>query len=337
MTSDFLVIVTIVLSIVFTFVNGFHDGGNVFATAVASRTLSPGKALAISCIAELLAPLVLGTAVADTIGRKILDISVLASANHQDSILLILAALLGAILWNFITWKAGLPSSSSHALVGGLIGAGVAMFGFKAVLWASFFRGVVLLLLAAPLLGFLVGYIMIRVTKKAVSRSGIGVNKFFRSAQIFGIITLAASHSTNDAQKSMGVIALILLISGNTGEFFVPAWVMAACALAISMGLSLGGWTIVKTVGTRIFRMKPIHSFNSQLASSLVILTAGFLGSPVSSTQTVSSSIMGTGAGERMNAVQWETVNDILLSWILTIPSTAVIACILCLILKNVV
>ncbi len=304
------------------------------ATAISSRTMLPGKALAIVCAAEFFAPLFLGTAVANIVGKGILDINRLGIETYKVSMIMIFSALIGSILWNLFTWRIGLPSSSSHALIGALVGSGIMMFGFDMVNWGNFFWKVIAMLLITPIIGFFVGFILIKLIKMAVDRCSCTINSFFKTVQILGMVFLASSHGTNDAQKSMGVIALIMLVADTNGKFAVPKWAMVASALAISTGLSLGGWTIVKTVGTKIFKVKPIHSFNSQLSAALVIMTAGLFGGPVSTSQIVSSSIMGTGAGERMNGVNWGMVKEIMVSWAVTIPSAAVLSAAICGILK---
>ena len=326
MTQVYLTWTVIGLTLVFTFINGFHDGCNVMATIVSSRTMRPGQALLIACLTELAAPLLLGTAVAVTIGKNILDISRFRPDTFAESFVVIGSALLGSIAWNLLTWKIGLPSSSSHALIGGLIGAGASVFGLSAIHWGSFLWRVVLVLILTPVIGFAVGYLLIRLLRRMVDRCNRNINQFFKFIQVFSMIFLASSHSSNDSQKSMGVIAIILVMAGVYPVLTVPLWVMVACAVAIALGLSLGGWTIVKTVGTKICRIRPMHSFNSQLSAAAVILAAGLLGSPVSTSQIVSSSIMGTGAGERMSAVNWGTVQDIAMSWVITIPCAALIA-----------
>lgn len=324
----------IAICFTFTFVNGFHDGCNVMATIVSSRTMLPGKALLIACITEFSAPLLLGTAVANTVGKGILDINRLSSSSYKVSLVVILSALIGAILWNLFTWKTGFPSSSSHALIGGLAGSGAAIFGAGMVNWSNLFWKVIVVLFLTPFIGFAVGYLFIKIINKTVDRCNRSINIFFKTIQAFSMIFLASSHSSNDAQKSMGVVAIILVVSGVYREFTVPVWAIIMSSVAISSGLSLGGWTIVKTVGTKIFRIKPIHSFNSQLSAALVIMAASLLGSPVSTSQIVSSSIMGTGTGERLNAVNWGIVKGIIVSWIITIPCTAAIAAIISVVLR---
>ncbi|NJD04783.1 MAG: inorganic phosphate transporter [Ruminiclostridium sp.] len=330
-------VITIIICLTFTFINGFHDGCNVMATVVASKTMSPQKALIFACIAEFTAPLLLGTAVANTVGRGILDINRLNRQNYSISIIIILSALIGGILWNLFTWKAGLPSSSSHALIGGLIGSGMTIFGPGMINWNNLFWKVIVMLVLTPITGFVAGYVSIRILNILIRRCTRSVNKIFKFIQVFSMFFLASSHSSNDAQKSMGVIAIILLIGGINKDFGVPVWTMFLSAFAISAGLLMGGWSIVKTVGTKIFRVRPIHSFNSQMTAALVITTAGLLGYPVSTTQIVSSSIMGTGAGEKLNAVNWGVVKSILTSWLITIPCSAAFSAVVCFVLKTVI
>ena len=334
MTHVCLTIAAVTMTLMFAFVNGFHDGCNVMATIVSSRTMQPGKTLALACLIEFSAPLILGTAVANTVGNSILDISKLNPESYAASFIVIFAALIGSIAWNLFTWRIGLPSSSSHALIGGLIGAGASIFGIAAIHWDSFFWKVVLMLFLTPVIGFAVSYILIKILKKMVDRCHRNINGFFKFIQVFSRIFLASSHSSNDSQKSMGILAIILVTAGVFQKFTIPLWTMVVCSLAISLGLSMGGWKIVKTVGTKIYKIKPFHSFNSQLSAAFVIMTAGFLGSPVSTSQIVSSSIIGTGAGERLNAVNWRTVKEIIISWLITIPCSALVAVVISLCMR---
>jgi Phosphate/sulphate permeases len=288
--------------------------------------MTPKKALALAVVIELVCPLIMGTAVASTIGKGIVHSEFIQSRGTNLAYIFILCAIIGAIIWNIITWFLGLPSSSSHALIGGLIGSGICVFGFQSIEWFNVLIKVVLMLFLTPVLGFIIGYIFMIYTNYLCRKSSPKVNKLFKISQIFSMGFLAASHSTNDAQKSMGIVTLILMISGCQTHFYVPFWVKLVSSSLMALGLSIGGWKIVRTVGRGIFHLKPIHSFVSQASSASVIFVSGLLGSPVSTSQIVSSSIMGVGAGERANAVRWNIVKNILISWVTTIPAAAVIA-----------
>lgn len=306
----------------FTFINGLHDGCNVIAAITASRSMPPKKALIIAAVTEFIAPLITGTAVASTIGKGIVKSELIYSSGNT-AYLFILCAVLGSIIWNVITWRLGLPSSSSHALIGGLIGSGICVFGPSSIEWMNIVVKVILMLVLTPILGFVIGMLLMLLTSCLCKRCNYKINKFFKSCQTISMIFLATSHSTNDAQKSMGIVTLVLIISGTQNQFYVPFWVKLMSAFFIALGLYLGGWKIVKTVGRGIFKMKPIHSFVSQVSAAAIIFLSGILGSPVSTSQIVSSSIMGVGSGERMSGVKWSVVKNIIISWITTIPAAA--------------
>jgi PiT family inorganic phosphate transporter len=316
----------IIITYTFTFINGFHDGCNVVATIVSSRSLSPRKALVIAVITELICPLIMGTAVAATIGKGIIRSEFIQSRGTNMAYIFILCAIIGAIIWNLITWKLALPSSSSHALIGGLIGSGMCVFGIQSVEWYNILIKVILMLFLTPMLGFVIGFIAMVLTNYLCRKCSPRINNFFKGSQIFSMVFLAASHSTNDAQKSMGIVTLILMISGMQEQFFVPFWVKLISACLMALGLYLGGWKIVKTVGRGIFNLKPVHSFVSQTSAASIIYISGLLGSPVSTSQIVSSSIIGIGAGERVNAVRWNVAKNIVMSWVTTIPAAALIS-----------
>ena len=313
-----LIIIIIILALIFDFLNGIHDSSNIVATMIASRAFSPRTALGMTAVANFLGPFIFGVAVAETIGNEVVDSAAI-------NLLVILTALLSAILWNLITWYLGFPSSSSHALVGGLVGAVVVGAGWDAILMPGLLK-VLLTLLLSPLLGFVFGYIILKFLFLLSWNATPKVNTVFKRSQIFTSISLALSHGTNDAQKTMGIITLTLVTAGVLEEFVVPEWVIFACASMIALGTAIGGWKLIRTLGGKIFRIKPIDGFASQLASSIVILGASLIGGPVSTTQVVSSTIMGVGASERMNKVRWGVGKDIATAWVLTIPATALVA-----------
>ncbi len=237
----------------------------------------------------------------------------------------VIAALVSAVLWNLATWYFGLPSSSSHALIGGLLGASVLSSGID-VVQPSGLTKIVVALLVSPPVGLLFGYIFMRVTLWSVGRSSPSINRLFRHLQVFTLIGLSLSHGTNDAQKTMGVISLGLVLYGGIETFSIPLWVVAVSAGAIALGTSLGGWRLIRTLGGRIYRIRPIHGFSSQVAGASVILGAALIGGPVSTTQVMSSAIMGTGAAERISKVRWTILRDLVIAWVLTIPATAILS-----------
>lgn len=320
-----LAIAVISLALLFDFSNGFHDAANVVATIVTTRALSPKKALVIAAVCEFIGPFLFGTAVAQTIGKNIIDVSAFDPTALHVSAALIIAALIGAILWNLITWFFGLPSSSSHALIGGMVGAVLVAYGSGKILWGGVLY-VVASLVFSPLLGLIFGILFLRLTFRLFRNATPRVNNFFNRMQIPSSIALALSHGANDAQKSMGLIALSLVILGFSPAFHIPLWVVASCSAAIALGTASGGWRIIKTMGSKIYRLRSVHAFCAQTASATVILGAAMVGGPVSTTHVVSSSIMGVGAGQRMSAVRWGVAKNILLAWLITIPATAVMA-----------
>jgi inorganic phosphate transporter, PiT family len=313
-----IIILIIILALVFDFLNGIHDSSNIVATMIASRAYSPRTALGMTAVANFLGPFIFGVAVAETIGNEVVDSAAI-------NLLVILTALLSAILWNLITWYLGFPSSSSHAMVGGLIGAVLVGAGWEAILLPGLIK-VLLTLLLSPLIGFVFGFLFLKILIFLSWNATPKVNTVFKRSQIFTSISLALSHGTNDAQKTMGIITLTLVTAGVLETFVVPEWVVFACASMIALGTAVGGWRLIRTLGGKIFRIKPIDGFGSQLASTVVILGASLIGGPVSTTQVVSSSIMGVGAAERMNKVRWGVGKDIATAWVLTIPATALVA-----------
>ncbi len=315
-----MLLAVIALAVVFDFLNGVHDSSNIVATPIASNAMSPRMSLTLAAIAHFVAPFLFGVAVAKTIGEGLLD---------PDAITLsvLVGALVGAIAWNLITWYFGLPSSSSHALLGGLLGATLVAAGTSAIYPSGLLRILVALFLA-PILGLLAGFLVMRIALWAVKGSTPKVNSFFRRSQFVTMIALALSHGTNDAQKTMGVITLALVTAGILDNFVVPLWVVAISAAAIALGTALGGWRLIRTLGARIFRIRPIHGFTSQVSSSAVIFGAAYLGGPVSTSQVMGSSITGVGAAERVNQVRWTVLRDMLAAWVLTIPATALLAAI---------
>lgn len=313
-----MLITLIILALVFDFLNGLHDSSNMVATVISSRALNPRAALLLTAIGEFSGPFLFGVAVAETVGAGLLDPAAI-------TLEVMLGALIGAIAWNLITWYIGIPSSSSHALVGGLLGAAISASGVDVVMSSGLIK-ILIALFLSPLVGFLAGYLITKLIFLLTRRSTPRVNRNFQRMQVLTSFGLALSHGTNDAQKTMGVITLALLVSGSINEFSVPGWVIFVSAAAIALGTSLGGWRLIRTLGGRIMKVRPMHGFASQFSGAAVILGAALLGGPVSTTQVISSSIMGSGAAERVTRVRWQVGQEMLIAWMLTIPTAGIIA-----------
>ncbi len=311
-------IILVVFALTFDFLNGIHDSSNVVSTMIFSRAFPPRVALVVTAIAEFSGPFIFGVAVAETIGNEIVTPT-------SVTLEVILATLLGAILWNLLTWYFGLPSSSSHALIGGFIGAVIAGTGWQAVHLGGLAK-VLAALFTSPLIGFMFGFIVFKLVTVLCWNVSPKVNDFFKRSQILTGLALALSHGANDAQKTMGIITMALVAGGYLSEFAVPLWVIAICAGMIALGTYMGGWRLIRTLGAKFYRIRPIDGFGSQLASAAVILGNSLLGGPVSTTQVVSSTIMGVGASDRANKVRWGVAGEILTAWLLTIPATALVA-----------
>jgi len=326
-----LVVVAVAVVLFFDYTNGFHDASNIIATPIASRALTPIQAVAIVATFEFLGPMLGGTAVANTIGKFVNLDDVVAVL----SVTIILCGLSGAIFWNLLTWWFGIPSSSSHALVGGLTGSVLVGVGAEHVIWGfeqlaeGHLTGVTKVLMAlilSPIIGFWIGFTIHRLVFLFMRGAKPGVNRFFKRIQILSCAGLAFAHGANDAQKSMGIITLVLLNGGYLATFEVPFWVVLSCAIAITLGILSGGWRIVRTVGFGIFKVRPIHAFDGQLSSAAVIFGASVVGAPVSTTHVVSSSLMGIGASERPKAVRWAKAKEIVSTWIITIPGAGTVS-----------
>ncbi len=313
-----ILIAIIALALLFDFLNGIHDSSNVVATMISSRALSPRLALGMTALANFLGPFIFGVAVATTIGHEIV-----AAETINENVLL--AALIGAIGWNLLTWYLGFPSSSSHALIGGFIGAVAVGAGWEAI-ELNGVEKVLIALFASPIIGFAIGYLILRILIFLSWNATPRINSFFRRIQVVTALALAFSHGTNDAQKTMGVITLALVTGGYLSAFHVPMWVIFACALMIGLGTALGGWRLIRTLGGKFYKIRPVDGFAAQFASAAVILGASLAGGPVSTTQVVSSAIMGVGTAERANKVRWGVAGDIIVAWLLTIPATALAA-----------
>ncbi len=310
-----------VVAVIFDFLNGFHDSANIVATMISSRAMTPRRALLLSAVAHFLAPFLFGVAVATTIGKDLVS-------PETITVTVVMAALLSAIAWNLITWFFALPSSSSHALVGGIVGAVTVASGVDAIHTEGLMK-VAIALVLSPVLGLAFGYLGMKVVLFLVRGATPRVNWFFKRGQVLTAIALALSHGTNDAQKTMGIIAMGLVAGGFLSEFTVPVWVIALSAAAISLGTALGGWRIIRTLGAGLYRLRAVDGLVSQASSAVVILGAALVGGPVSTTQVVSSSIMGTGSAQRVSKVRWGVAADILAAWVMTIPVSALGAALL--------
>ena len=320
--------ITIALAISFAFLNGVHDASNVVSTIISSRSLSPSKALVLTAIAEFVGPFLFGVAVAKTIGQGLVE-------QEAMTLPVIMAALCGAIIWNIITWVFGIPSSSSHALVGGILGAVLMGGGFWHVI-PSGLTTVLIALFASPILGMLVGYTFTKIIYFMARRASLRINWFFKNGQLLTGLGLALSQGTNDAQKAMGIIALGLVASGMLPSFEVPLWVIALSAGALAAGTATGGWGMIRTLGGKFYKIRPVNGFSAQMGAATVLIAAALLGGPVSSTQVVSSTIAGVGAAERMSKVRWRVLGNIAVAWLLTIPATGAIAALAYLLLNKI-
>jgi PiT family inorganic phosphate transporter len=313
-----LVIAVILLALLFDFLNGVHDSSNIVATMISSRALSPRAALSMTAFAEFAGPFIFGVAVANTIGNEVV-------ASEAITLQVLLAALVSAIVWNLFTWYLGFPSSSSHAMIGGFIGAVVVGASWHVVKLSGLYK-ILFSLFTSPIIGFVFGFLLLRGLFLLSWNATPRINHFFKRSQVVTALALALSHGANDAQKTMGIITLALVISGSLSQFVVPTWVIFLCAAMIACGTALGGWKLIRTLGARFYKIRPLDGLAAQLTSAMVILGASLVGGPVSTTQVVSSGIMGVGAAERVNKVRWGVAQEIATAWILTIPATALIA-----------
>ena len=320
MSTSFTVIVFIILvALVFDFLNGFHDAANSIATVVSTRVLSPQKAVLWAAFFNFIAAFVMGTAVAKTMGKGMIDLSVV---NHE----VILAGLLGAIAWNLFTWYYGLPVSSSHALIGGYAGAAIAKAGPAAVLVSGWTKTLIFIVLA-PLTGLLVGFLlMVAVTWTFRRWNPFRLDQVFRRAQLVSAGLYSLGHGGNDAQKTMGIITGLLVSAGYLKTFDVPFWVIIMAHGAIALGTMFGGWRIVKTMGTKITKLQPMGGFCAETSGAITLFVATHFGIPVSTTHTITGAIIGVGATRRISAVKWGVAGTIVWAWILTIPLSAAVS-----------
>ncbi|HUV03517.1 MAG TPA: inorganic phosphate transporter [Armatimonadota bacterium] len=310
----------VLFALVFDFINGFHDTANAIATSILTRALSIRNAIFLSAALNF-AGAMIWTGVAETIGKGIVEPALVSGKAGQT---LVLAALVGAITWNLITWRLGLPSSSSHALIGGVIGAAVAARGIG-VLNAPGLTKIFAFLIMSPIVGFIAGaFLMVLVMNIFAQQAPSRLNKYFKVLQIVSASFMALTHGSNDAQKSMGIITMALVVGGLLPAVTVPLWVKISCATAMAFGTAAGGWRIIKTIGKKVIGLQPVHGFASETAAALVVLGATLWHAPVSTTHVVSSAIMGVGSAKRLTDVRWGIVGQIVLAWLMTLPvSTA--------------
>ncbi len=310
----------ILVALAFDFINGLHDAANSIATIVSTRVLRPQYAVAWAAFFNFIAFLVFGLHVANTIGTGIIDPKIVDPT-------VIFAALVGAIAWNIITWALGIPSSSSHALIGGLVGAGLAKAGLSVMVWKGLSKTLFAIVLS-PMVGFTIALVLVLIVSWIAMRSTpFAVDRAFRSLQFVSASLYSLGHGGNDAQKTMGIIAVLLYSQGHLGtDFHVPFWVVIVCQAAMGLGTLMGGWRIVKTMGVRITRLTPMQGFCAETGGAITLFMATGLGIPVSTTHTITGAIVGVGTARRASAVRWNVASNIVVAWVLTIPATAVIA-----------
>ena len=317
-----LLIAVIVIALIFEYINGFHDSANAIATVVSTKVLTARQAILYAGVLNI-AGAFMGTHVASTIGQGIVDTGSVTQG-------VILCALLAAIIWNLITWYYGIPSSSSHALIGGLIGAALSKAGYQVVHFEGVTKKVLLPMVTSPLIGFAIGFacmvVILWICRRANPNS---VNRYFKKLQILSAGVMALSHGSNDAQKTMGIINMALVSYHALDSFVVPAWVILSCAVTMGLGTMAGGWRIIRTMGSKMIKLKPVHGFAAETSAAAVILTASHFGIPVSTTHIISTSIMGVGSTRGAHALKWGIVGNIVMAWVLTIPICMVIAAIL--------
>src|SRR6266700_4852422 len=313
-----VLIALIAVALLFDFLNGLHDAANSIATIVSTRVLRPQYAVLWAAFFNFIAFLFFGLHVATTIGTGIVDASV-ADAR------VIFGALMGAIVWNVVTWTLGIPSSSSHALIGGLVGAGAAKAGFGAIVWSGLGKTAAAIVLS-PLLGFLLALLLTLIVSWLFVRSTpYAVDAIFRWLQFVSASLYSLGHGGNDAQKTMGIIAVLLYSQGHIGEFHVPFWVVIACQAAMGLGTLFGGWRIVHTMGSRITRLTPVQGFSAETGGAITLFLATWLGVPVSTTHTITGAIIGVGAARRVSAVRWNVTTNIVVAWVITMPAAALV------------
>lgn len=319
-TTMLVLVIVVFLALAFDFINGFHDTANAIATSVSTRALKPRVAILLAASMNFIGAMMF-TGVAKTIGGSVAD-----PAKLDNGIEVVIATLLAAIIWNLVTWWFGLPSSSSHALIGALAGAVFVGAGSDMLNYGGF-KDIVLALILSPIIAFVIGYLVMQLLKVIFAkRSPHTVNKGFRTMQIFTAALQSFTHGTNDAQKAMGIITFALVTSGQLTEMEVPLWVKISAATAMALGTSVGGWKIIKTMGTKIFKIEPINGFAADFSAASVIFSATLLHLPISTTHAITSAILGVGSAKRFSAVKWSLAGRIVVTWFITIPITAILA-----------
>jgi PiT family inorganic phosphate transporter len=314
-----VVVLLIVVALVFDFINGFHDAANSIASVVSTRVLSPGKAVMWAAFFNFVAAFGFGTAVAKTIGSGMVDV-------HAVTFLVVFAGLFGAIVWDLITWYSGLPTSSSHALIGGYGGGAIAHAGFGAIIASGWTKTIIFIVLA-PAIGLVLGFGFMTAIYWLFRRTAPSrVNTLFRRLQLLSAAAYSLGHGTNDAQKTMGIIAGVLFAAGYIQTFHIPVWVILAAHASIALGTLSGGWRIIHTMGSKITRLQPVGGFAAETAGAISLFAASALGIPVSTTHTITGAIVGVGATRRLSAVRWGIAGRIVWAWVLTIPASATIA-----------
>jgi PiT family inorganic phosphate transporter len=322
-----ILIAVLGLAVLFDYINGFHDTANAIATSVSTRALSPRVAIAMSATANFVGALT-GTAVAKTIGAGLIT-------PQAEGGLVVASALIGAIVWNLLTWRLGIPSSSSHALIGGLLGASATAVGFGAWQMGGILGKVILPLFGSPIAGFAIGFVLMVLIFHLFQRAHPKtMNDRFRRLQVLSAAYMAFSHGSNDAQKTMGVMTLALVSAGVLTEFKVPLWVIILAASAISLGTAAGGWRIIRTMGSKVVKLDPVHGFAAETTAASVIFGASILGMPVSTTHVISSAILGVGSSDRFRAVHWGVARRIGIAWVLTLPASGLVAALSYIVLK---
>ncbi|MNI03607.1 Low-affinity inorganic phosphate transporter 1 [compost metagenome] len=323
-------IIIVFLALAFDFINGFHDTANAIATSISTRALTPRTAIIYAAVLNF-AGAIVSSEVAKTVGGKIAN-----PMTIDNGVQIVIAALLSAIVWNLLTWYLGIPSSSSHTLMGSLAGAVIAGAGFSSVSWGGFGE-IIIILIASPIIAFILGYLIMMAIKYLViwkgNTSRSKLNRFFRFLQVISAGLLSYSHGGNDAQKAMGIIVFGLVAAGYQTDLEVPLWVKASAATAMALGTSVGGWRIIKTMSNKIIKIEPINGFASDFTSSIIIQASTHMGMPLSTTHVISSSIIGTGSVMRFHEVKWATVTRMVMTWIITIPISVVLAYLIYLVL----
>lgn len=313
-----MLIALIALALIYAFLNGYRDSSSILAGVIASRAINPRTALYLVAVADLIAPFLFGLAVARSIGTGLINPATIDLET-------VTIGMVSAVLWSLVSWWRGIPSSSTHAMVGGLLGAALIIHGPQAVLTSGLVK-LILPLLFAPVVAFVVGFLLMKFLYLIFFNATPKVNVFFQRSQIVTMILLALANSSNDAQKSMGVIALGLALAGQTPSFAVPSWVLISCAAALALGASRGDWRQIRNLGGNVYRIRPLNALDSQMTSIGLIFVASIFGIPVSTPQIISSAIMGSGASERMNKVRWAVAGEMVITWLVTIPATMAVS-----------